>query len=321
VWNGYRMAQYGEQAAVLNYRNTQQELTFQVEEAYWNIVKAQKLTEIAEQSIKQAEAHIRDVENMFRVGLLTRNEVLRAKLQLSNVRSLKIASQKARQLVAARFCSLIGVPLDTPIQLMDSLTYEPPEELTLEQVQQEALANRLDLKMLELNARIGEKSVAMSQASYLPSVFLVADYGYRRPDREYNPDFYSTWTVSLVAQWKLFDWGERSYKQQEARAQLEEIHSNLKAAKDGILLQVTQDFYALKEAVQKVEIARLALEQAEENFRITDDFFDQGMVTHTAYLDASSALLQARNNYVTSLADYRIARARLMKSMGRQLVR
>ena len=317
VWNGYRMAKLGEDAAALNVKNTKSDLRLKVEEAYWGIVKTNKLLQVADLSIKQVEAHVRDLENMFKVGLVTRNEVLKARLQLSNVRLMRISTEKAQHLAKANFCNLIGVPLETELELVDTLAYMEPESLSLEQVRREALANRLDLKMLELNRKISEKAVRLSEAGYLPNLYLVADYGYRRPDREYNPEFYSTWTVSLVAQWRLFDWGERYYKQQESEAQLQRIRSTYKSARDGILLQVTQDYFALKEAEQKVVQAKLALEQAEENFRITSDYFKQGMVTNTEYLDASSQVIQARSNYVTSLADYRIARARLLKSMGR----
>jgi outer membrane protein TolC len=114
----------------------------------------------------------------------------------------------------------------------------------------------------------------------------------------------------------LFDWGATYYKQAQSESQLAQIQNTAKMANDGIILEVTQSFLSAKEAKEKIQISQQAKEQAEENFRITNDKFKQGMVTNTDFLDANSLLTQAKNNYISALVDYRIAIAKLLKAVG-----
>ncbi len=316
IWNGYAIAKHNEKAAEDNYRKAKNELIFNVEKAYWNLVKAQKFEEVAQAAIRQMQSHMKDLDNMYRVGMLTKNEILKAKVQLSNVKLMELQARHAKKLAQTAFCSTVGLPLDTEVVPDEQLRVLP---FPIESVQKAiALAkkNRPDLKMLAENLKIGQKMVDMSKGSYLPTVAFVANYGYKYPDREYNPDFYATWTVSVVAQMNLFDWGETYYKQAESESQLAQIQNTAKMANDGVILEVTQSYLSAKEAEEKIRLSQQAKEQAEENFRVTEDKFKQGMVTNSDFLDANSLLTQAKNNYISALADYRISIAKLLKAVG-----
>ncbi len=316
IWNGYSIAKHNEKAAEENYRKTKNDLIFNVEKAYWSLIKAEKFEEVAQAAIQQMEAHIKDLNNMYRVGMLTKNEVLKARVQLSNVKLMEIQARHAKRLAQTAFCSTLGLPLDTEIVPDDDLSLVPFPFKTVHQAIQMAQKNRPDLKMLAENIKIGEKMVDMSKGSYLPTVAFVANYGYKYPDREYNPDFYATWTVSVVAQMNLFDWGATYYKQAQSESQLAQIQNTAQMAKNGVILEVTQSFLSAREAKEKIQISKQAKEQAEENFRVTQDKFKQGVVTNTDFLDATSLLTQAKNNYISALVDYRIAIAKLLKAVG-----
>ncbi len=316
IWNGYSIAKHNVRAAEANYRKTKNELIFNVEKAYWNLIKAQKFEEVAQVAIQQMEAHMKDLNNMYRVGMLTKNEVLKAEVQLSNVKLMELQARHAKKLAQTAFCSTVGLPLSTEVVPEEDLTLVPFPVKTVQQAIILAKKNRPDLKMLAENIQIGKKMVDMNKGSYLPTVAFVANYGYKYPDREYNPDFYATWTVSVVAQMNLFDWGATYYKQAQSESQLAQIQNTAKMANDGIILEVTQSFLSAKEAKEKIQISQQAKEQAEENFRITNDKFKQGMVTNTDFLDANSLLTQAKNNYISALVDYRIAIAKLLKAVG-----
>ena len=174
--------------------------------------------------------------------------------------------------------------------------------------------------MMEHNRKLGEKAVQMASAGWLPTVAVVLDYGYKRPDREYNPDFYATWTATIAAQMNLFDWGATRYKKEQAERQLRQVEASMKALQDGIALEVTQAVLALNEAKQSLALAEENVAQAEENYKVTLDKFREGMVTNTEVLDANSLLVKARTDHVSALADYQVALARLDRALGRTSV-
>jgi len=63
-------------------------------------------------------------------------------------------------------------------------------------------------------------------------------------------------------------------------------------------------------------VAEENVKQAKENFRVTEDLFQQGMATNTDYLDANTLLVKAKTDYISALVDYKLAEAQLKRAMG-----
>ena len=86
--------------------------------------------------------------------------------------------------------------------------------------------------------------------------------------------------------------------------------------KENVSLDVKRQALAVSRAKEKIQVAGLAIEQAEENQRTTGDKFRQGLATSTDLLDANVALLQAKTNYSGALVEHEVAVARLKKALG-----
>jgi outer membrane protein TolC len=87
--------------------------------------------------------------------------------------------------------------------------------------------------------------------------------------------------------------------------------------KDGITLEVTQNYLSVNQAKRKIDIAKLNVEQAEENLRVTSEKFKNGYSTSSELIDAETALISAKTNYTTSVVDFELAKAKLEKSIGK----
>lgn len=320
LYKGYQMAEEGLKIAEASLKKDEGELVFEVKQAYWGAVKAAKMVEVAHQGVQRMEAYVQDLQNMYDVGMLTKNDLLKAKVQLSNVRLMEVQAQHGRRLAMGALCTLLGLPVDTELEFTEQLELVSPLEVDPEQAREVALRQRPEVQMMEHNRKLGEKAVQMASAGWLPTVAVVLDYGYKRPDREYNPDFYATWTATVAAQMNLFDWGATRYKKEQAERQLRQVEASTRALQDGIALEVTQAVLALNEAKQSLALAEENVAQAEENYKVTLDKFHEGMVTNTEVLDANSLLVKARTDHVSALADYQVALARLDRALGRTSV-
>lgn len=320
LYKGYQMAEEGLRIAEESLKKEEGELVFEVKQAYWRAVKAAKMVEVAHQGVQRMEAYVQDLQNMYDVGMLTKNDLLKAKVQLSNVHLMEVQAQHGRRLAMGTLCTLLGLPVDTELDFTEQLELVTPVEVDPEQAREVALRQRPEVQMMEHNRKLGEKAVQMASAGWLPTVAVVLDYGYKRPDREYNPDFYATWTATIAAQMNLFDWGATRYKKEQAERQLRQVEASMKALQDGIALEVTQAVLALNEAKQSLALAEENVAQAEENYKVTLDKFREGMVTNTEVLDANSLLVKARTDHVSALADYQVALARLDRALGRTSV-
>jgi len=316
IVNGFRMAKEGLNASEAELMKESNDLILQVEEAYWSVVKAQKFVEVAQEATKQVEGHVTDLENMYDVGMITKNDLLKARVQLSNTKLMAIQAENGVQLSKKALCNLLGIPLDSELQLVEELGYDPVAGVTLEEANLQALNDRPEMRLFRASEAISKRAVDIVSGGYLPTVAVVADYAYQKPDRRYDPKFYTTWSFSVVASLTLFDWGENHYKKAQAQRQLAQIREQFESVKNGIQLEVTQAVLKLKEAEERIRVAQENVKQAEENYKVTEDLFHQGMATNTDFLDANTLLTQAKTDYISALADYKLAIAQLQKATG-----
>ena len=316
ILNGYRMAKEGVKASRAEYQRDSNNLIYQVSKVYWGVLKAEKFVEVAQEAVIQVQGHVRDLENMYDVGMLTRNDLLKARVQLSNTKLMLIQAKNGAELAKKVFCNVLGVPLNTDVVLVEELSYESIKGVSIEEASQRALYLRPEILMFKAGLGIGKRSVDLASAGYLPNLSLLIDYGYQKPNREYSMEFYTTWTISLVASMNLFDWGATHYKQQQARRQLFQLEESFENLKSGIRLEVAQAVLMLYEAEERISVAEDNVRQAEENERVTGDLFHQGMATNTDYLDANTLLVQAKTDYISALADYKLAKAQLELATG-----
>ena len=321
VLNGYKIASYGVKAEKNNYQKTRAELIFDVEKSYYDVLKADQFLKTMQESVNLLKAHIDDLNRMYKVGLITKNELLKAKVQLSDIEVTKIKAENIVNISRTAFCNVIGIPLTTDIILKPELDTGfglQKEQISVENAVEMALINRPELRGMDYNLKIGKKLISLAKAEYLPNIILVGNYNYKRPNREYESKFYKSWDVSLVAQFNIFDWGSTHYKVANAKHQYMQMEEGKALLKNGIILEVTQACFELEEAQKRLTATEEAIQQAEENYRVTDEKFKQGMATNTDLLDANTMLTQAKINHITALADYRIAQAKLEKVTASQ---
>ncbi len=322
ILDGYKIASYGAEAEENNYLKSKEELIFQVKKSYYDVLKAEQFLKAMQESVNLLEAHINDLNKMYKVGLITKNELLKAKVQLSNIEVTKIKAENIVNIARTAFCNVIGIPLTTDIILKSELDTDfdhKKEQIPIENAVDMALNNRFELKGMDYNLKIGEKLISLAKSGYLPNIILVGNYNYKRPNREYENKFYKSWDVSLVAQFNIFDWGSTYYKVANAKHQYMQIEEGKKALKNGIILEVTQACFELKESAKRLQASEDAIKQAEENYRVTDEKFKQNMATNTDLLDANTMLTQAKINHINALADYKIMQAKLEKVTASQI--
>jgi outer membrane protein TolC len=320
VLNGYKIAKYNAKAEKNNYQKTRAELIFDVKKSYYDVLKANQFLKAMQEAVILLKAHINDLNKMYEVALITNNELLKAKVQLSDIEVSKIKAENIVKIASTAFCNVIGIPLTTDINLkseLDAGLNFQEEQVSVETAVARALTNRPEIRQMDCNLEIGKKLVSMARSDYLPNVVLVGNYNYKRPNREYESEFYESWDISLVAQFNIFDWGNTHYKIANSKHQYMQMEEGKELLKNGIILEVTQACLGLEEAKKRFAATKESVQQAEENYRVTNEKFKQGMVTNTDLLDANTMLTQAKINHITALADYKTAHAKLDKVVAK----
>ena len=125
-----------------------------------------------------------------------------------------------------------------------------------------------------------------------------------------------SWDIGLLVQYDFWNLFYSYYEVEHATAQIDQSEINHSILKDGIMLEITQNYYSAERSVEKVRLAKLANEQSEENFRITKNKYNNGLVTISELNDAQNIFNQSKIQFIQSLVDQKIAIAKLNKSIG-----
>ncbi len=314
-------AEFSAQAASQDYTKDRADYAYSVKDAYWNLFKALEVKKVIGENLEQVTSHLRDVQNMMAQGLVTKNEVLKVQVQLSNIQLAQIDATNSVRLAMMRLNNLIGLPLDTELQIASSLPSPPKEVPSVTQLVQDAFVNRPDLKAAEMRVRASDATVAAAKGAWYPQISLSGNYYYSRPNPRILPtrdEFKDTWDVGLTLSFELWNWGTTKHQAVQAEAALAQAADTRDHLRDLITLEVNESYLAVLQTAEKVGVAEKGVEQAEENYRITRNKFSSGTATNTDLLDAEVSLLQSKLNHTVSLVELELAHARLLKARGRE---
>lgn len=313
-------ADYTARATEQDHARDRSELLYSVRVAYWSLFKAIEFKKVIDETVEQVKAHLRDVQNMMEQGMATTNDVLKVQVQLSDAQLRQIEANNNVQLAMIGLNNSIGIPLQTRIVIDSDIRHQPGTDYTnLDGLIAWALEHRPEVKGVEYRVKAADAGVTAARGAWWPQVFLAANYYYNRPNQRIQPlqdVFKDTWDVTIGVSLDIWNWGKTLHQTDQASAQLEEAKDALSQLKDGIMLEVTQSYLNLHQAKERTYVAEQGVKQAEENYRVTNKRFKEGLAQTSDLLDAEVALLQARTSYTQALVDFELAEARLQKALG-----
>ena len=160
----------------------------------------------------------------------------------------------------------------------------------------------------------------MAKSSLYPQVNLAANYYYANPNSRIFPSqdkFTGTWDIGITLSYDIWNWSITEHQTAQAQESLEQTNYSINQMKDAISLEVTQAYLNLTKSKEKIKVSDLTVNQANENYRVTNERFLAGMALNSDLLDAETALLQAKINYTSAIAEYEIALAKLNRSINK----
>jgi len=321
--NQYKVSELGLNAAELGEKITRQDVILDAKNAYYSVLKAQKLLEVAEQRVIQIAAQKEVAENFFEVGMSPLNDLLQAQASLANARQGLIVAQNDLEIAKSQFNIVLRQPVNTAVALEDILDYSPLV-YDIDFCLANARDNRLEIKVADLEVQIAEKEVTLARKDYYPSIDLTGRY--TRIGDQYDVDGgegisdAASWDIRATAQWDFWEWGRTSYGVKEKLHRLSQAQYRRTQILDNIELEVKTAFLRTKEGEENIITVEKAIEQAKENFRINQERFKEQVATTTDVLDAQTLLSDTLTNYFNALYTFKISNATLFRAMGQEVM-
>lgn len=299
-----------------------------VKEFYFLQLLSSRLVVVAAQAVDRAELNLKSAKGFYDVGTRPKFDVTRAEVDVANARVALIRAQNAVSLARIGLNQSMGIAINAPTRLKDTLAYEPVK-FDRETLVSEALKQRPEYKQAKLRADAAEATVRQNFRDFFPNLFGVSSVGAGRADTDFR-GFQSTlppgnstaenkdWQIGLELRWNIFDGGNKIARYREAKALMEASEAGVRDTELQVWQQVEQAHVNVEESEERIGAAQKAVESAQENFRLSQGRFDAGVGTIIELTDAQLALTQAQANEAQALSDYKISIARLERALGRR---
>jgi outer membrane protein TolC len=319
--NEYTLSELGLDRAEVSAKLTRQDVILDAQNAFFSVLKNQKLVEVAQQTVTSIASQKEVSENFYKVGLSPLNDLLQSQVQLANAQQQLTTAQNNLEIARTRFNTVLRRPVNAPVLLADEVGYTIFEE-RLDDCLDHASKNRLEIQVAELDIGIAEKQVKLSEKDYFPSINLTGTYARTGDDWEAHGgegiSDSAGWNVQATATWEFWQWGRTGYGRKEKLARLAQSKYKKSEITDTINLEVKSAYLRIKESEQNIVTIEKAVEQARENLRITEEQYKEQVATQTDVLVAQTLLTQTETNYYNALYDFKIAKAFLMRAIGKE---
>lgn len=282
---------------------SKQELIYKVTEAYYRVLQAEGLNRVSGQALTQIKAHLEASQSLLAEGMIAPIDLNRINSQLSHLEHNLIRAENGYLLAVYNLNSIMGIDLETTLQLQNNLEYEP-YDISLDEALETARQYRSELEQVNQQKIIMEGMLNIAKSSKGPQIIMNMDSGL------------AGWKVAVMGEIPIFDGGVNKSKIKQAELNLAQVEQGKQQALQLIEFEVRSLYLKMLEAEKLVKVTEQGIKDSEESFRIAQVKYNEGVSANIEVIDAQSALIEAETNHLNALYDFNTSRAALIKAMG-----
>jgi outer membrane protein TolC len=328
------LAAVGRDAARFSLTTTRGQLLLDVATAYYDALLSGRLVSIAEATVEQSNATLRQVQAGFDAGTQPEFEVLRARVNRDNQTPFLIRQRVNREIAMLRLKQLLDVPVSVELELADvlgddtlptSATFAPrvaEVEAVIDSLEPAAaiaeglsapLPDRTVLDSAEADVRRAEAALRLTQAEKMPRVSLISNYSRVTYPADFFPtgDFRTNWTVGASVEIPLLTGGRQRGDEAVARADVQEARARRQQVQELASLDTRLAWAELLAAKATWEASGGTVQEATRAYEIAEVRYQAGVSTQLELSDARLLLQQSQATRAQAARDVQVARARV----------
>ncbi|MCK9994896.1 MAG: TolC family protein [Candidatus Krumholzibacteria bacterium] len=298
---------------------TRERVVEDVTSAYFNLLRFQRLLEVAVETRDQTQLELDRTETYFRLGSAAKSDVLQQRVQVENAKLDVVVADNTVKKAFADLAYNMNRPLAEGFTIDESILDTDYNVPNVDALYTEALANRLDLISSEHNLNARNKDVTTATSAAWPSFDVYLNHTRYENDSpfRFGSSKSASTTYGWSASWNVFDrlltWTGRS--QAKANARIAEYQ--LQQAKLNVQVEVRQLYNSLVEAREKAHVSRETIIQSEEELRLARERFRVGAGTTLDIILAQANLTNSKAQEVQAMCDFLITQTQMYRAVGR----
>ena len=320
---GYQLVKLAKKQAYLALQSKEKDVSYAIASTYFGILKLQDLQTLSQKSLESTLSHLESVQKNYEVGTAKKSDVLQWQVKQKNDETALSEIGNNIDELYGFWQILLGAeeaekPSEIDVTEYDSetLQYAVMEKSELEKAADEFLTEvektSPTIQTMELAEKMMEKNYCMAKGEFLPSLNLQFSYQFESDD-ELDFDGEDNWNLVAALSVPIFTSGTNYSNLKKSKYDLKKTKYETEFAQENYMVTAKNVFYKLITKARTVEDNKTALEFAQENHKIVNELYTQGMVTNTELMDAEAMLFGSEMNLVASYYDYILLKYEIKK--------
>lgn len=301
IRNGNKLAKLGIEAAEYQSKVKEDEVRLQTETLYWQIVALQEKRSTLDQLDRLLDTLNKDLSGAIEAGLAMPTDQYKLKVKQNESQLNRKKVDDGITLLKMALAQTIGADWQM-MELVDTLGLET-NPTTLFRDASEAVASRNESHLLDLSIKAEDLKKKMTLGAALPSLMVGGSASYHTILENTKPNA----MVFAMLQIPITDWHKTSYKLKKHDLDAETAENTRRDLTEKMEMQTNQAWFNLEQSWLRITMAQTALNDAEANLKITEDYYEAGLVALSDVLEAQTMLKQSRDELTDSRVEYRIS--------------
>ncbi|NGP87680.1 TolC family protein [Fodinibius halophilus] len=302
------------EAAKKQMEGTIQHVRYQVKDTYYQLQLMEKQDQVITKSLEMARENERQAKNYYEQDMINKADYLAAKVRVLELKSRQSKVRDQRKTVQDNFRYLLNIDEDIRIVATDSLQMRPG--ISDDMIDPENTTNA-KIEAMKYRMSAAKEMQRSSKFNFVPSINLFGSY-------EFNDEVLfgtqgDSYMIGATLKWDLFKGFKNVGKVMESKAQYKKAELAYESSLFKNKMEIQQAQRSLGQAQEQLKFAEASVEQADEDFRIRNNRYEQGMEKTTDLLQAETKLLQSKLQRLNALYQYNLSVATLELLLEREM--
>ncbi|MFD2890940.1 TolC family protein [Flavobacterium chuncheonense] len=286
-------------AMSLQTERTKEYLQLEVSKAYMQLQLAYKAVGVLEKANQTAQGNLKIVENYFKNGMLQKTDLLDVQVRVNEVANQLQYAKSNVENASDYLAFLLNEDVKGKIfKPLDALENQIQVEETVATISD----NRKDIQAMDKATEAYGKMFQSTKLGFLPRLNAFGNY------QMYDNQLFGTaakgYLLGAQLSWNVFDGYKSIGKNQKAKADFQKAEAEAEQYKNQSQLELNKANRQLVDAENKVNLSKLAFEQAQESYRIRKNRFEQGLEKTTDLLMAETQQSKKELEFLQAVFEY-----------------
>ncbi|UOD35791.1 TolC family protein [Deferribacteraceae bacterium V6Fe1] len=317
VSSNIKINRHKEESIKQNYFEFKNELIFQVKKQYTEILKLLAQKEIAQRHLDALNSHYSDVQNFYKQGIVAELDLLQTDVKLKEAKQSLTKVDNYIKVAKSALSLLINSDVENSEFSLEELSQNIIDKtINIDTLYEKAVKNRPIIKQIESEISALSESKKTIKSDYLPKIYAAGGYTYNNQNDEISPKggFFGKVGIQMNIDWDYPTKKLKSVNEKLIALNQQRLNTILK-----VKLEVKEAYEMFQTALLNLEVAKSAVDEANEYNRIIKLKYDNGLASNSDVLDGQALLTTALSNEKNAYYELFIAYFQIEKTIGKNL--